>query len=542
MPGTDRVARPHPVTGRMSRAARVMLTAIVVGAVTLRVGYVWWASANGVTWIDPDHYLGQGRLLADGHAVEAFRYRGDFLKAPLYTVLLGLCAWFPGRYPENALVAQAVLGGLAAAGLFSLTRRLAGTGIALFSAAAYAAYFPSVVSLVAVRQEQVYIPLLILAFAVLARAIDAGARFGAMSIAGAAFGLAALARSMPLYFVAAAAGAMLFSAGRSGRREAAGLIAGFAAIALPFTLWISHEVGRLVLIENIGSYGLAVLSPDGREYFSGETPTLISTGAFLWHRLAVAPFAYLGELAEIAIGLFRLPGGSWLLELRFLPRASDAWAMKAAAHLTGDLVLVSAMCLAPLGLIARRPTRLAGLLGLWIVVHVTFTALSGYSGHRFRSPLDFALIALAASALAGGWRPLSARRGLLALLVVVPMVLGAARSIGDSLQARAPYGVLEWPEDPRLPPTRVRAHSGFQVMSSEGRILILVARANDEGPNGPWTVGATVDRVPVARISVDAGFSVLSAPYPTPRAFVELDVTDVVPPGTTEPQLLLSTR
>jgi len=415
-----------------------LLAAIVVGAIVIRVALVWWANRSGFDWIDPDHYLGQGRLFAAGDFVESFRYRDGFFKAPLHTVFLGLCARFPGSYPLNAIYAQAVVGGLSVLPLFALARYVSSERIALAAAGAYAVYFPAVAALIAVRQEHIYLPLLIVAFAALARAIETGGRTTDMAAAGAAFGLAALTRSMPVVVVPVAAVLLAGWPGHSWRRAGAGLFGGFVLVVAPFVIWISIQTGHVMLVENIGSYGLAMLSADGRAYFGGTTPTLGSTAAFVWGRIAAAPVAYVRDAMVILTAMFQVPGGRWLVELRFLPDLSAGAAMKAAAHAAGDAVFIVAITLAPLGVIARRAVPVVRLLGLWIVLHFVLTLLSGYGGQRFREPVDFALITLASAGLAGSWRPLTVARGLVAALAFLPMAVGAFPSIPTSLRTRPP--------------------------------------------------------------------------------------------------------
>ena len=76
---------------------------------------------------------------------------------------------------------------------------------------------------------------------------------GPFALAGALFGLAALCRSMPIYFVAAVAVAAVLRDWRgAGPREALALVGGFAALTLPYSVALSIHLGEPTLIENHG--------------------------------------------------------------------------------------------------------------------------------------------------------------------------------------------------------------------------------------------------------------------------------------------------
>src|SRR5262249_4029944 len=158
----------------------------------------------------------------------------------------------------------------------------------------------------------------------------------------------------------------------------------------PYSVFISSQVKHLVLIENIGAFGLP-RSEAGRAFFADDTvvPTLGQVVRFFWHRLATTPVLFAREQIGLVLGTFQGGGGRWLQVHRSFPEASAARVAKVAAHLFGDLPLVAIVVLSPIGLAVGRRRDISALLTLWILVHLTMTALSGYGGQRFREPIDW---------------------------------------------------------------------------------------------------------------------------------------------------------
>jgi hypothetical protein len=388
---------------------------------------------------------------------------------------------------------------------------------------AWALYFPDVMALMTFMQERVYVPVLVAAMAALvAAAAQADRRAWPLATAGACLGVAALARSMPVYFAGAAAVWLVWSGGtRAGLRRAAFLLAGFAAVTLPYVWWISSEAGRLVIVEDIGSYGLARLSPDGIAYFDGSMPTLLTTAAFLWQRTAAAPLAYASELAAIISGMFQMPGGSWLEEHGHVRWMWQAAALKLHAHIGGDLVFAASALLAPFALVVARGRSGVPLVALWIGVHLLLTAVAGYSGERFRQPIDFALLVLASAALAAPWRGAPWTRRAAALGLLAPVVSGAWPTVGDSLGARADYGVLRWEVHRGSRTGELSPRAGFNLTPPGRTVELELSR-----PSAPARVTLEVNGVVVAERDIDDTPQRISIPHGGGRVFVEIAAAD----------------
>ena len=163
---------------------------------------------------------------------------------PLFSIYLAPFARF-ASYPFNAFVGLAVLNALAIPLIVRLGTRLHSLTAGLVGGLLYACWGSDIVGLGQVRQEPLYLPLVIAATLALVRAWDRRGA-GPFALAGAAFGLAALCRSMPIYFVAAVGrrGWCCATGAGAGPREALALVGGFAALTLPYSLALSIHLGR----------------------------------------------------------------------------------------------------------------------------------------------------------------------------------------------------------------------------------------------------------------------------------------------------------
>ena len=157
----------------------------------------------------------------------------------------------------TAQIAQVVLATVTIVLVFALGRHLHSTGAGLVSAGAYAVWFPNVIAVWSTMQEALYVPIVVLAFVLFLRARDepSGLRLG---LAGAAFGVATLTRSMPVYFVIPAA--VLHVALSGERRRATGqalvFIAAFFLLTLPYSMALSRHLGSPTFVENHGAIRL----------------------------------------------------------------------------------------------------------------------------------------------------------------------------------------------------------------------------------------------------------------------------------------------
>jgi 4-amino-4-deoxy-L-arabinose transferase-like glycosyltransferase len=474
---------------------------VLAAALAVRLLYLAHAvSRPGYHIDDPDSYLRQAERIARGpsgwafdfdvveHAVEGRRYA----LPPLYPVFLSVFAALPG-FPLNALVGQAFLAVLGCFSVFLIGRGIHSERAGLIGAALYALWFPNVIAVWSTMQETVFVPLLLAGFAMLVRAKTSRG----FALAGLLFGLAALTRSMPVYYMPVA---VVLLVGREGLRRgavlSAALLLGFAAITVPYSVALSSHLGSATFIENHA--GLRIASQQGVE--GARPPGPIATGLALARGFAEAPRQTLSEWSGTALSILHVNGGR-LLQI-YLGAGSKAGSVlwKTAVHVLSDFALVLTLALAPFGLVlCRRPDR-AWFLAAWIVVAFGLTVLSGFGGPRLRAPFEPHLMVGAAVVLASGWaRPRAYALGA-AAVVSIALLAAVLPQLGRSLAARGDYGV-DWPLDALPKRSAMTGQAGFNVLASDGFAEFAV-RPRNEGK--PVRVSIFIDGTEAGSEVVDA--------------------------------------
>lgn len=425
--------------------------------------------------LDPDGYMRNGRLLAqDGHGwrwtLDAIRYPWDgrtYLLPPLYPVFLSLFVLVSDSPQTSALVAQMALNALSSVALFVIGTHLHSRRAGLIAAVVYAFWIPSIWAWPLFWQEQLYLPLLLAAFALLLRATATNASTAAFVCAGAAFGLAALTRSMPMYYVILAApGYVLMTRNDPlALRRAAGLVVGFLAVTGPYSLWLSQQVGQFVFIENHG--GISVHMFGGAR--AAGVPRFGQIVGQLFEAFWREPVRFLWTWSGYALALFNVHGDRWLRSVD-ASSIEGATLAKVIAHLGIDLPFIATVVLAPLGAVLARRGREAALLVSWVVLVVALSTLSAFGGIRYRSPFEPYLVALASVVVARTWR----RPGRTALCVSALIAVAAAAMLAVQLprvvRGRANYGVKGWTDTERGRRTWADGSLGLNVFPRDGAL------------------------------------------------------------------------
>ena len=194
-------------------------------------------------------------------------------------------------------------------------------------------------------------------------------------------------------------------------------------------------------------------------------------------------------------GMFQVQGGRWLQHYRILPDARSAAIWKWTAHAGFDALFVGVAMLAPIGLVVARRPREAILVALWLPELVALSAIAGYAGARYRSPVEPHLIVLASACLAGAWRP--AGKLWIALGVAGSVLVGAIvlPQVPRSLAARAQYGVAAWNGMVPGATTTARGPAGVNLLPREGAVSFRVALSdggNRAVPAAVWLNGRRV--------------------------------------------------
>ena len=482
-----------------ARFALVALTGLVIAAFFVRIWLLQTAIAGGTfTALDPDGYIRQGLELAgDGQGwqwtLDAIRYKWHghtYLLPPLYPVFLSLFAVFSESYPNSAAMGQVALHSLSVAMLFVIGSSLHSRRAGVVAAFVYTFWIPNIFTLRQFQQEQLYLPLLLAAFALLLRATSRAAAPTAFAGAGAAFGLAALTRSMPFYFVIVASiGYAVVARGdpRAPRRAAA-LVTGFFLVTGAYSLWLSQQVGQFVFIENHG--GISIQNYGGGFY---SAPGFRQIVELLFERFRSDPGGFFHTWSGFSLALFNLHGDRWLQHYQ-ASSAISATVAKVVAHAGIDLPFALSVVLAPLGAVLARRSREAALLASWIALVAVLSALSGAGGIRYRAPFEPHLIALASVVLVGHWRRPGRTALIAAALTVVAAVSILVPQVSRVARGRANYSESDWSLTADGRRTWTRAGLGINVLPRDGSLQLRLYNADDSvSPDQPTRVSVRID-------------------------------------------------
>ena len=470
----------------IGRQTAIALAAIVATGLALRLGYLTYALATpGFEWQDPDLYMRQALRLTrdDGwrwtfDAVTHTLNRQRHALPPMYPVFLSVFALFPG-FPVSALVAQAALGALAILLMFELGRLVHSARAGLIAAAGFAIWVPNIFNVWSTSQETLYIPLVLLAFVALGRAMRARSP-ALFALAGVIWGVAALTRSMPLFFLVPAAGLYVVMGRDRGRRarETIALAAGFLLLVAPYSVALSRHFGQPAIVDTHGSLHFEART-------DGRTPGLLETAAAAAGEIGADPSAYIAGVVDRTRSLLHVNGGR-ILQI-YVAAATEvrAFAWKALVHAGADGILIVSALFAGVGAAICRGGQVAALLLLWAAVNLGIATLGGFGGARLRTPFEPMLMVLAAVCFAGG---VHVRRRVVVAAGIVPGLLAAAAilpQVPRSLGAWPDYGIA-WPSIFRRDAGTATNRAGFN--------LPLAVRGGR--PAGTFTVAAPGSRAP----------------------------------------------
>ena len=482
-----------------TRTAAIVLATLVLASFALRMWLLdTAASSAGFSAVDADGYMRNGRLLARGGdgwrwTLDAVHYDWNgrtYLLPPLYPIFLSSFAFFSDSYPYSALVGQIALNALSVLAVFVIAATMHSRRAGLIAAAVYAFWLPNVWTFALFIQEQLYIPLLLAAFALLLRATERSGSLAWFAGAGAAFGLAALTRSMPTYYlvVVASAYAWMTRADQAAPRNAGSLLLGFLLVTGPYSLWLSHQTGAFVFIENHA--GISI-----HRYGGTPAPGVPRSGQIigqLFEAFWRDPAAFMGAGATYARALFHVHGDRWLQSYQ-ATTAEGAALAKFIAHAGIDLPFTASVVLAPLGAVLARRSRAAAMLVAWVVLVVMLSTLSTYGGVRYRSPFEPHLIALAAVVLAGGWKRPARPAALAAGVAAVALATMLAAQVPRVARGRANYGLGDWSDGAGSRRASAHGRFGLNVLRVDGVLQFRLFPLERVSPERPTRVSIHVD-------------------------------------------------
>jgi 4-amino-4-deoxy-L-arabinose transferase-like glycosyltransferase len=405
----------------------VVVAGLAVLGVCLRLAYLHWVSAQpGFTWTDPDYYLAKvlAQLDVEGphrlvKAVE-YRYRGRvFHLPPLYSLYLFGAGLTPWALAGAAAVGHALLFGASVIAAYAIGANLHSRRAGLVAAAIVVLAPSSLHTAPIFLQEQLYLPLLLSALALLTWLLG-GARAPAWwALGGVVFGLAILTRSMPLYYLPFAAAGIVWCRAdrRSAVRDVAWLALGAGVVTMTYSVWLSAQVGRWIFVEDHASISMTAYTGIIRT----APPSPIEEGLALAEAIVKRPEGFLHTFGRFLRSNFRPAAQRWV-DL-YLPSLTGTPRLVAYAYARAvtDGVFVLAVLLAPFGMVLARHQRPSRILALWPPLVVLLTALSAYGGPRYRSPFEPVLYVYLGIVLSGEWA--RASRGAVALAGVLSVLL-----------------------------------------------------------------------------------------------------------------------
>lgn len=477
------------------RRAMAITFVLVAVAAAVRLAYLaLYTSAPELAFSDPDGYLTSAALLVSPEGgwrwtFEAVYYVWGgrlYTLPPLYPVFLSIFALFPG-YPLSAAIAQLILNGVTVALVVLLGTRLHNFRSGLIAGLLCALWGPLIVGARLFMQEALYVPLIAIAFLALDTAFSRSQTSWRFFVAGAALGLAALCRSMPLYFaVIVVVFHVAMAADRAGAaRQGIALVAGFAALTVPYSVALSLHLGRPTFIEDHGGILVAL---DPRLTNFATPPSTVEVTMALISQMAAHPVAFASAVLDNAKALFHVSGGRFLQQSVNAATSGVAAAWKVGAHIAIDGALLVSVLLGPFGAALARNKVLACLSVGWILLNVGLAATAGFGGARLRAPFEVHLMVLAGVVLSGMYVRTS--RPALSAAIVTSVVLACAMfpQVPRALEARANYGV-EW--RPQAPPHvgTMKGDGGFNALLESGRLSLRLTNPGDVPLNARVSIG-----------------------------------------------------
>ncbi|MGZ4278409.1 MAG: ArnT family glycosyltransferase [Solirubrobacteraceae bacterium] len=405
--------------GRPTRAFALRLAGLAAGGVLLRALYLFTVGRH-VTGIGDWHfYHWQANLIADGHGfTEPYKWLFEHHASPsaghppLYPLALSVVSLLGGTSELSHRALGLVLGAATIVLVGLLGRRAGGERTGLVAAALCAVYPLMIAVDGALMSETLYGPLVVLALLAAWRLIDRPGALIAL-VAGAAIGVAALARSEALLLVPLLAWPAAWRGGGGWPARAALATAGCALALAPWTIRNADRFGAFVPV-----------STNDATVIAGANCPLTYAGIDLggWNIRCISRRREDNEARQAVI--WRREGvdyatahvSRWpvVAAVRFLrvwdlyqPRRQVMFAEGRQRRVEqAGVVAYALLALLALGGVAalwRARRRDALLVLLAPAVAVSVSAVIGYGVPRLRHTFEMPMLVLAAIALTALW-------------------------------------------------------------------------------------------------------------------------------------------
>jgi 4-amino-4-deoxy-L-arabinose transferase-like glycosyltransferase len=411
-PGESSAASTRGWRSMLTRIAELKLATIVAIAAVLRLAWLWFCPNEPIS--DQLVYHQAATAIANGQGFVEPNGQPHGWWPVGYSAALAPFYWLLGESPRVGHFANLLFGVAAVVALHRLARALAGPAVAALAALALAVYPTAIVMTTVHALENLYIPIVLAALALLVeRGSGPRSRWGAMLACSVLLGLGAYVRA-PALLMLAAVPVWLLITGLGWRRVLLPTLVSAAlalALLVPWGLRTQAHFGTFQLVSMNGKSNLWMGNHPGSDGGYHDLPADVA-GLSVPERER--------ELGARALAFIRAEPGQYLL--RCLRRC--------VATLRSDTIAVS---WSEPGLVARGASALVTpLKALTSAAYYALAALAAWSLLRRRRTLDRAdlLLALVLAVLAfpfiaivGGNRyhlPLSPFLILLAARAVLP--------------------------------------------------------------------------------------------------------------------------
>ena len=484
------------IPGRLERPSRATLVALAVilatGFLLKLVPIVALAMSPPFSLGDPDGYAYSGAYVAD-HPGQWLWLRdvvqfGHYLKAPLYPGLMCVIAlvWRSG-FPLNAAVFQILISVASGLAMFRIGQRLHSSRAGLIATALYMFFLPNFASPM-FGQEALFIPLSLAAMALHLEYAATGRQPQAFAVVGVLYGLTALTRSLPLYYLppVAALHVLWATNRRQARRQAAALLIGLFLTILPYSFFVSSRWSHWVFVD---TQGVRAVVETYSDHPDSHTPGMVESLGMVAKAFANAPVKQTQERISRARSFFYLKGGQWLqVDAPRLATAAGAWTLKALVHLFYDVPMAAILLLSPIGFALARGRREATYLFLWPLVSLALMSAFLWSGGRYTASFLPQLMLGASVVLAGGWRRPNRGAMLLAVMCAAIVAIPVGMSVPLTIWGHPDYGirfkavVVDGPQSGQM-----KEEAGFSVFTDSGRVELALTPDRHLPSAGPGT-------------------------------------------------------
>ncbi|MCX6537582.1 MAG: glycosyltransferase family 39 protein [Acidobacteria bacterium] len=485
------------IPGRLERPSRATLRALAVilsaGLLLKLIPIVVLAMSPPFTLGDLDRYAYAGAYVAD-HPGRWMWLRdvvqfGQYLKAPLYPALMCVIAliWRSG-FPLNAAIFQVLISVASGVAMFRIGQRLHSSKTGLIATALYMFYLPNFATPM-FGQEALFIPLSLAAFSLHLELVATGGRPRAFALAGFLYGLTALTRSLPLYYLPPVAALHVLWAPRRrpAIRQATALLVGMFLTILPYSFFISSRWNHWVFVD---TQGVRAVVETYSDHPDSHRPGMVESLSMVAKAFVASPVKETQRRISQARAFFYLKGGQWLqVDAPRLATSAGAWTLKALVHLVYDLPTAAILLLSPIGFALARGRREAMYLILWPLVALALMIAFLWSGGRYTASFLPQLMLGASVVLAGGWR--RPNRGAMVLAIVCAAIIAIPVGLSVPLTAwgRADYGIrfkAVAVDGPQL--GHMSREAGFSTFTDGGRVELALTPDSRQptGETGTW--------------------------------------------------------